>query len=600
MAFSFDRSSRLRLRRLFRRRQQQLESAAEAAEEQFETNLIARFDRFLRVKRFAFGWIVLIVLLVFCTFIQTLALSDYYQTRQPVAGGAYNEGIVGTYSNANPIYATGAVDSAVSHLLFAGLFKYDQHNTLTGDLASGYNVDANGRQYTVTLRQNLAWHDGTPLTADDVVFTFHTIQNPDANSPLLAAWQGISVSAINATTVRFDLTNTLASFPYSLTTGIIPKHILSKVPADQLRANNFNTIHPVGAGPFMWNALETNNSADPDKMTTYVALKAFDRYTTGAPQLDSFIIRAYPTEERLIEAFHAREVNAMAGLSTVPKGLNDNTDTRIYNFPSSAALMTFFKTTDGPLSDTAVRQALVSGANVPDIIKGLSYQARPVREPLLIGQLGYDGKYQQSAFNPQAARKSLDAAGWSVGEKGIRYKDGQPLTFRIYAQDTAENTYVLGKLIKDWKNIGVNAIAVPQRSADFQTTLQFHTYDALLHGISIGADPDVYAYWDSAQADIRAASRLNFSEYKSAAADSSLEAGRTRTDPALRVIKYQAFLQAWQADAPALGLYQPRFLYITRGPVYNLSEHTLNTDTDRYDSVSNWQIHTAKVTNTKE
>ncbi|MEJ0073069.1 MAG: hypothetical protein WDN27_03245 [Candidatus Saccharibacteria bacterium] len=89
---------------------------------------------------------------------------------------------------------------------------------------------------------------------------------------------------------------------------------------------------------------------------------------------------------------------------------------------------------------------------------------------------------------------------------------------------------------------------------------------------------------------------MNFSEYKSPTADAALEAGRTRLDPALRVIKYQPFLQAWQADAPALGLYQPRFLYITRGTVYGLADHPLNTDSDRYDSVQNWEIHTAKVT----
>jgi peptide/nickel transport system substrate-binding protein len=135
-----------------------------------------------------------------------------------------------------------------------------------------------------------------------------------------------------------------------------------------------------------------------------------------------------------------------------------------------------------------------------------------------------------------------------------------------------------------------------QPLADFQTTLEFHTYDALLYGVSIGVDPDVYAYWDSSQADIRSTSRLNFSEYKSATADAALESGRTRLDPNLRTIKYKPFLQAWQTDAPALGLYQPRFLYITRGTVYNLTDHTLNTDADRYNSIAKWEIHTKKIT----
>jgi len=151
--------------------------------------------------------------------------------------------------------------------------------------------------------------------------------------------------------------------------------------------------------------------------------------------------------------------------------------------------------------------------------------------------------------------------------------------------------------VRNWRALGANVTPVLQSLTDFQTTLEFHNYDALLYGVSIGIDPDVFAYWDSSQANILSNTRINFSEYKSTVADASLEAGRTRLDPVLRTIKYKPFLQAWQNDAPALGLYQPRFLYVTRGTVYGLSEHTLNVDTDRYNSVADWEIRTTKVTN---
>jgi hypothetical protein len=144
--------------------------------------------------------------------------------------------------------------------------------------------------------------------------------------------------------------------------------------------------------------------------------------------------------------------------------------------------------------------------------------------------------------------------------------------------------------------LGVRVNTVLQNETDFQSTLEFHTYDALLYGISIGVDPDVFPYWDSSQADIRSGSELNFSEYQNSTADASLEAGRTRLSPALRTIKYEPFLQAWQTDAPALGLYQPRILYVTHGTVYGLTDHTLNVDADRYSSVANWEIRTSKVT----
>jgi hypothetical protein len=138
------RTTQLRMRRIVRRRQRQVEAAASAAEQQLENNLIGRFDRLFRVRRFALGWLSLVILLTFCTVIQTLDLSGYYQTLQPVAGGIYDEGMVGTYSNANPIFATGAVDTAVSRLIFAGLLKYNDQNQLVGDLASSYSVDQTG------------------------------------------------------------------------------------------------------------------------------------------------------------------------------------------------------------------------------------------------------------------------------------------------------------------------------------------------------------------------------------------------------------------------------------------------------------------------
>lgn len=591
------RTTQLRMRRMFRRRQRQVEAVTEAAEQQFDTNLIGRFDRFWRVRRFAFGWLGLVVLITLCTIVQTLALSNYYQTTRPISGGTYNEGMVGTYSNANPLFATGPVDTAVSRLIFAGLLKYDDHNHLTGDLAQDYSVDSTGKHYVVHLRPGLTWQDGQPLTAEDVVFTFHLIQNPDANSPLLASWQNITITAPNKTTVDFNLPNAFAAFAYGLTTGIVPEHLLANIPAAQMRSASFNTTAPVGAGPFAWQALQTTPTTDPTKALSLIALKPFDHYAGGQPKLSSFVLHAFGSQDQMVQAFQHRDINAMAGLTDVPYDLQKTSDVTVTSFPSTAAVMTFFKTTGGVLADGQVRQALVRGIDTSTLLQKLGYPTKAVREPFLMGQLGYDPQYAQAAYDPQAAATLLDNDGWTRSGNNVRTKNGQQLTFHLYAQDTPENRRTVQALVHDWGALGVDVVPVIQQLTDFQTTLEFHTYDALLYGISIGVDPDVFAYWDSSQADIRSNNRLNFSEYKSSTADTALEAGRTRLDPALRIIKYRPFLQAWQQDAPALGLYQPRVLYITRGPVYGLSDHTLNADSDRYNSVSNWEIRTAKVTN---
>ena len=592
-----NRTTQLRMRRTVRRRQKLVEAAAEAAEKSFETDLIGRFDHLLKVKRFTFGWMALAILAIACTVVQTLTLSAYYQTVQPTTGGTYNEGIVGTYSNANPLFATGSVDVAVSHLIFAGLLKYNSHNQLVGDLASDYSVGRAGRQYIVKLRPNLTWQDGKPLTAEDVVFTYHLIQNPDVQSPLLASWQNISVSALDKYTVAFDLPNVFSAFPYSLTTGILPEHILANVPAAELRSDSFNTTKPIGAGPFAWQAIQVGTNTDPDKVVDLIALQPFANYAGGAPKLSGFVLHAFGSQQQMISAFERRDINAMAGLDSLPAKLKKASGVSTVSFPSTAAVMSFFKTSSGVLADQQVRQALVQGSDTAAVLNNLSYGTRPVREPFLIGQLGYNRDFQQAGYNPTAANAILDQAGWVRSQNGMRSKAGQPLAFQLYAEETSENRHTADILVRNWRALGANVTPVLQSLTDFQTTLEFHNYDALLYGVSIGIDPDVFAYWDSSQANILSNTRINFSEYKSTVADASLEAGRTRLDPVLRTIKYKPFLQAWQNDAPALGLYQPRFLYVTRGTVYGLSEHTLNVDTDRYNSVADWEIRTTKVTN---
>lgn len=586
---------KVRFRKDWRKRQKQVESFGQQAETLVERNFFRRFDRLAKVKRFVLTWMLLIVLLVSSVVAQTRSLGGYYQTLQPAPGGIYTEGTVGSYTNANPLYATAEVDQTISRLIFAGLLTYNSKNQLVGDLASSWQSENDGMQYTVHLRPNLTWQDGQPLTASDVAFTIHVIQSPDAESPLNTSWQGVSVTVVNPLTVMFTLPNPLASFPYSLTTGIIPEHILKDVPMDEMRSVSFNTTQPIGAGPFALKQIQVTGDT-PQTQEEQVALRPFAKYWAGTPKLDSFVVHSFGDTQHMESSFNKGNLDAMVGLDSLPAGLVHNSSVQSYQMPITAANYVFFNTSEGVLADPKVRQALVQDSNVPSIIDQLGYPTMPVDEPLLRDQLAYNPSYRQAGYNMTAAAATLTSDGWVPGNNGIRYKNGQALTFDMFAQNTPEFTQVTNTLSQAWHKLGVDVNVYLQSQTDLQPTIESHSYDALLYGVSIGVDPDVYAYWDSSQADVRAAERLNFSSYSSLTADAALEAGRTRLDPALRVIKYQPFLQAWQQDAPALGLYQPRFLYVTRGTVYGLGEHTINTDTDRFENVQNWEIRQVPTT----
>jgi peptide/nickel transport system substrate-binding protein len=504
--------------------------------------------------------------------------------------------VLGSFTNANPLYATNSVDSSVAHLVFAGLLKYDQNNQLVGDLAKDWSSDSRGAVYTVHLRPKLVWQDGVPLTSDDVLFTYQTIQNADAESPLANSWKGITVSAPDPLTVVFKLPNTLSSFPYSMTNGIAPKHLLAGVAMGQLRSVSFNTASPVGAGPFKWSAIEVKGDT-PEQREERIGLVPNESYYGGKPKLSQFIIRAFHNEKNLQASFKNQELNGASGLAQLPQSIAKRPGVHSYDVPLTGEVMVFLKNTQEILSDVNVRKALVQATNSAVVVGGLGFPVVSAREPLLEKQIGYNPSLGQLPFNPDAARNLLASAGWVPDATGVRHKNGKALSFNLLSQDTEEYAYVTQTLQKQWQAVGADAKVTLQSGPDLQNVIASHAYDVLVYGIAIGVDPDVFAYWHSSQADIRSPNRLNLSEYKSSTADQALEAGRTRTDPAVRAVKYKPFLESWRNDAPGIALYQPRFLYVTYGQLFGFNPRSVNTAADRYGNVSNWMILQRRVTN---
>lgn len=590
-----DRPTKLRIRRYFRRSKQSAENAALDAEKSVEKYFFTRLPRLGNVKRFVLGWILLVILLGSGVVMQAQALSPYYQTLKPVKGGIYTEGIYGKFTTANPLYATGTVDSSVSHLIFSGLLKYNNQNQLVGDLAKDVVADDRGVVYTVTLRDDIFWQDGKPVSAEDVMFTYMLIQEPDAKSPLFANWSGVKLEQVDAHTIKFTLPHALASFKQSLTNGIVPKHKLDTIPVTQLRTAEFNTTKPLGSGPFKWDSIQISGQT-PETREEQIGLSANLQYYGGEPNIDKFIIKAIHTKDGLIKQFNAKEVDAMVGLDKRPNEIGKDTTINEYDFPLNAEVMIFFKTSQEILKDKAIRQALVKATNKSEIQSGLGYPVATVNGPILSNQVGYASDITQFSYNINEANTTLDQAGWLKGPDGIREKAGQKLQFNLSSQNNSEYAYIAQIVQRQWREIGVDLKVNLEDDTALQSTIALHNYDMLLYGITIGSDPDVYAYWHSSQADVRASSRLNFSELKSPAVDSSLEAGRTRTDPNLRTTKYRPFLSTWKDEAPAIALYQPRFLYITRGHIYGLDSKTMNTITDRYINVQHWRVRTEYTT----
>ena len=294
--------------------------------------------------------------------------------------------------------------------------------------------------------------------------------------------------------------------------------------------------------------------------------------------------------------FKSKYLTGMEAIDQPPKSITSPSSVVSHNFILRAGTYVFFKTSSGVLADQGVRNALVAGTNVPSIISSLDYPTVAVNEPFLLGQFSYNPAYKQATFNPVYAKNLLISGGWTTVKNGVRFKGSQPLTFTLTADNTYESRLVTGELKSQWQKLGVLLNVQLLDSSDFTTSLSYHQYDAVLTSITIGSDPDVFVYWDSSQATTNTANRDNFSEFNDPVGDESLQGGRISLLPALRAIKYQPFLQEWQDKSPALGLYQPRLLYLTNGAVSGLDANVLNSPVDRLNNVQNWEIREAKVT----
>lgn len=586
-----DRTTKLRWRRKVKQRQKQFEGISSQTEEHFDKHFFRRLGRLYEVRRFIATWVLLLIVLTGAVVVQTRALGDYFLKLVPVGGGIYSEGIIGSYTNANPIFASNDVDSSVSKLLFSGLLTYDDQNHLAPDLAESWSVDDTGKIYTIKLRRDIRWHDDRPFTAHDVAYTIRAIQNPDTRSPHFAAWQGIKTQVVSDYEVTLTLPNILASFPYALTIGMLPKHKLEGISFADLRGSLFNTVEPVGTGPFKWKGVEVVGDTATDREQR-IALSANGAYYRGRPKIDEFIIRAFLNEATLISRFEQGRLNAVAGALSLPLSGNDVQE---YVIPLNGAVMAFLNTQAPLMQDAKVRRALTQATDQAAIIRQIG-KATPVNGPLLPEHIGYDANLMQYGFALDQAGALLNEAGWTIEPvSGIRMKDGKKLELKLRTLNSAEYTIVANQLQKQWRAIGVELSVESLGQSDLQTYIDERNYDAIVYGIIMGLDADQFAYWHSTQADVLSQRRLNFSDYKSSTVDSALEAGRTRIDPSLRAAKYTPFLQSWREEAPAIALYRPRFTYTVYGKLYNFSDSGMNSPVDRLNNVHEWMIRTDRA-----
>lgn len=555
--------------------------------------IVTRLDNVRSVRRHIIEWLLLVGVMIIAVGAQFVWFQNSYTTTAAATGGTYAEATLGGIDTLNPLYASTDSEIAASRLLFSSLYTYDTTGHLHGDLAQSMTVDPTSTIYTIKLRPNVLWHDGTQLTAQDVAFTVNLIKNPETRSPLRINWQDISVKAIDDSTVQFKLPAVYAAFPNALTFSILPEHILSQIAPAAIRENEFSRA-PIGSGPFVFSLLQT---LDTTQQQYVVHMTANTKYYQGTPLISRFELHTYKSQEAIVQALRTGEVTAASGLGGAEVAQIDPQNYTIYSKPVNSGVYALFNTTSPILQDQKVRQALELATDTNAIRKSLPVAVPALDLPFINGQVTGADLAHPAPFNLVHAGQLLDADGW-VMQGDRRVKSGQPLALTVVTTKDSQYEKALEVLAGQWRKLGVvvttTVVDTNDPTANFvQGVLQPRAYDVLLYELFIGADPDVYAYWHSSQVGT---SGYNFSNYSNPVADDALASARARTEPDLRNAKYKLFAKQWVEDVPAIGLYQPVALYVASKNVSSVDPSaTFVSAYDRYANILDWSVNQKSV-----
>ncbi len=514
----------------------------------------------------------------------------------PDYGGEYTEGLIGQPRYLNPLLATANdVDADISRVIYAALYKYDGELNLVPDLIADLQIAPDGKVFTIRIKDNVYWHDGVKMTADDLVYTYQIIQNLEYGSPLHLTWNRVTVEKIDDLTLRLTTREASTSFLNNLTVGILPKHIWANIKPEAFGLSSYN-LEPVGSGPYQVTGIKRFGSGEIRELR----LKRFDRYHAGKPYLAELTFKFYDATDSLITAYQGREI---MGLGYVPFDQSlflepkKNLKQLRFFLPQYQAVFINRLKNPAPLGDVRVRLALAKAVDKKRIITEVyGNQAEEAYGPILPGALGYHEQIpgaDMNIYEPQKSEALLDQAGWVRQSQpaGVRRdKQGRALALSLATNNFSPNVRVAEALKEMWESLGVQINLNIEVASDLEEKfIRPRNFELLLFSENVGGDPDPYPYWHSSQLRDPGANLTNFSNKE---ADKLLIEARGIVSPETRAEKYKKFQEVFVGDAPAIFIDRSLYVYNISKDVKGLDLKNIVTPPDRFADINKWYIET--------
>lgn len=409
----------------------------------------------------------------------------------------------------------------VANLIFDGLVQLDENLSPVPDLATSWD-NPDPTTWIFHLRDGVKFQDGTDVTAEDVVYTFQTILDPNVKAPYRALYTPIqSVAAVDPHTVKFQLSAPYAPLLSYLDMGIVPKHLAENDP-------EFGS-HPVGSGPYKFARWDKGNE---------IVLTANPDFWGGKPKIETLEFRVVPDNTARAQALEAGD------LDFIQSPLSPQDLKRLEGEPQfKTVLMTGtgytylnFNTKDPILADARVRRALAMLVPQESIVHDIYQDMDKPATSILLPGWAYTDAVKQPAYDPAASKELLAQAGWTDHDgDGVLDKGGKKLSIVIATHSEDPNRTQAVEVIQNaFQSNGVDATTSISDWPSFSANVQAGKYQMALLGWLNLVDPDRAMY-----NQLHTGGGSNWGGFSNPEVDRDLDAGRTSLDRAARAQAYQ-------------------------------------------------------------
>lgn len=512
----------------------------------------------------------------------------------PVVGGTMTEGVVGEPSSVNPVDSpANDVDRDLVSLIYSGLFRMEGTEPVP-DLAESYSWSDDKKTLTVVLRTDARFHDGSPVTAEDVQFTIDAIQDPSRNSPIAATFRGIKAVATDAQTIQFIQEQPDVTILNALTVGVLPSTLWQHIPAATARLADLN-LKPIGSGPYRFKSF----TRDSHGVLRTFTLERVDGYYGIAPYIKTLTFQFYSDRQQAEDALKGDLIDALA-FSNQLAGKESSSRWNILSLELPQETVAFFNVKNKTLADEKVRRALAGAIDRQEVVDAWNGHAAEVTGPY-----PYSAP-SSTVITLDEGRALLESAGWvlrspddtvRVLKSSIKTSatstaataSSTELAFTISTNDQPELIVAAEALARRWSLLGAKVTVEPVPLEELlKRSTRDRDADIVLTNVLLDNTQDLFPFWWSGQATDRG---LNISGLADRDLDAALEAARTAsTTAALQTARDNA-ARLIVRTTPAAFLVRPFASYLIAKKIHGVAtDLVVSRPADRFNDLKNWYI----------